>query len=128
MNMNKAYIQTILRVLLGLLFVVPGIGKIMNPAGIIGMLGELGFPGPAFFGWVLILSEIVFGAALVIGYKVRWTVWPPIIILAVATITVHIPTLGTPMGPINVLFHLVGIASLLVIAASGPGVCAVCKD
>lgn len=125
--MNKMYAQTILRVLLGLLFLVPGLGKIMNPAMIISMLSDLGFPGPAFFGWVLILSEIIFGAALVVGYKVKWTVWPLVIILAVATITVHLPTLGTPMGHINVLFHLVGIAGLLVISASGPGACALSK-
>ncbi len=125
--MNKIYTQTMLRVLLGLLFLVPGLGKIMKPAMIIGMLNDLGFPGPAFFGWILMLSEIIFGAALVVGYKVKWTVWPLVIILAVATITVHLPKLGTPMGPINVLFHLVSIAGLIVIATSGPGACALSK-
>mgnify|MGYP001582789949 CR=1 FL=1 len=126
--LNKALAQTLLRVLLGLLFLVPGLGKSMDPAGIIGMLGGLGFPIPALFGWILILSEILFGAALILGFKVKWTAWPLVIILAVATIMVHLPTLGTPMGPINVLFHLVGIAGLIVISTAGPGAYALSKN
>jgi putative oxidoreductase len=125
---NKSLAQTILRVLLGLLFVVPGLGKIMNPAMIIGLLGDIGFPGPVLFGWILILSEIIFGAALVIGYKVKLTAWPPVIILAVAILTVHLKNLSDPMGMINVLFHLVGIAGLIVIATAGPGAYALSKN
>ena len=125
--MNDKMSHFVLRVLLGLLFIVPGLGKLMDPAGIIGMLGNLGFPAPALFGWLLLLSEIVFGATVLIGYKVKWTAWPLVIVLAVATITVHLPTLGTPMGPINVLFHLVGIAGLIVLACGNSGVWAVSK-
>lgn len=125
--MNDKMSHGLLRILLGLLFLVPGLGKLMDPAGIIGMLGGLGFPAPAFFGWILLLSEIVFGLAVLIGYKVKWTAWPLVLVLAVATITVHLPTLGTPMGPINVLFHLVGIAGLIVLASGGPGAWAVSK-
>lgn len=124
--MNDKVSHFVLRILLGLLFVVPGLGKLMDPKGIIGMLGGLGFPAPAFFGWLLLLSEIVFGLAVIIGYKVKWTAWPLVIVLAVATITVHLPALGTA-GPINVLFHVVGIAGLIAIASGGPGSWAVSK-
>lgn len=117
----------VLRILLGLLFIIPGLGKLMDPAGIIGMLGGLGFPLPVFFGWLLLLSEIVFGLAVLVGYKVKWTAWPLVAVLAVATIIVHLPTLGTPMGPITVLFHLIGIAGLIVLASEGPGAWAVSK-
>jgi len=111
---------TVLRVALGLLFLVPGIMKLMNPQMIIGMLEGLGFPMATAFGWIVLLSELVFGSALIVGFKVRYAVWPLMIILAVATIMVHVPSTD-PMKWINVLFHVVAIAGLLNIFNSGPG-------
>src|SRR3989338_10219195 len=85
-----SYGAAVLRIALGLLFVLPGLGKLMNPAMIAGMLGGLGFPAPAFFGWLLLLSEIVFGALLIVGWKVKYAIWPLVIVLFVATLTVHL--------------------------------------
>ncbi len=123
MGYNKSdYGPTVLRVALGLLFILPGLGKLSNPAMIVGMLGELGFPAAAFFGWVLLLSEIVFGAAVLVGWKTRYTVWPLAVVLAVATLIVGLPALGSsPMAMVNVLFHLLGIAALASIYLTGPG-------
>ena len=123
------YGPTILRLVLGLLFILPGFNKLMNPGMIIGMLGELGFPATSFFGWILILSEILFGISVLIGWKVKYTVWPLVIILAVATITVGLPALGSsPMAMINVIFHVLGIAALVSLYLSGPGAYAVEKQ
>jgi putative oxidoreductase len=112
----------ILRGAIGLLFIVPGLSKLMNPGMIAGMLGGLGFPAAAFFGWVLLLSEIVFGAAVLVGWKVKYTTWPLILIMGVAIITVSIPALGSnPMATPILLFHLVAIASLASIYLTGAG-------
>ena len=51
--------QFILRITLGLLLFIPGLSKIMNPAGITGMLDGLGFPMAALFAWIVILSELM---------------------------------------------------------------------
>ena len=116
----------VLRAVLGLLFVIPGIAKLFNPANIIGMLGKLGFPAAALFGWVLILLEIGFGAAMLAGWKLKYTVWPLVVILVVATLTVTIPSFGTnPMAYINLLFHVVAIGSLVSLYLTGPGQMAV---
>ena len=128
MNFNKGYGQATLRVLTGILFLVPGIMKLMDPAGITGMLTGLGFPAPSFFAWVLLLSEIIFGASLVVGWKTRYIVWPLAIVLVVATVTVALPgALKNPMGWVNVLFHLVGISALMSVFLDGPGTCAINK-
>ena len=112
----------ILRISLGLLFVVPGLSKLMNSGGIIGMLDGLGFPAASLFWWIVILSEIIFGAALIVGWKVRKTVWPLVVILVVATIATAIPVLGGgPMATIVFLFHLVGIAGLVSLYYTGSG-------
>jgi putative oxidoreductase len=117
--------HTLLRVTIGLLFFIAGIKKLMNPDGIIGMLGGLGFPAPLFFGWVLILAEVIFGALIFIGYKVRYNAWPLAIILAVAVLFVTIPNEGFASG--TFYFHLISIAGLITIALTGPGNWAVSK-
>ena len=119
---NAKYGPTVLRIVLGLLFILPGINKFGNPAMIIGMLGDLGIPAAGLLGWVLLLSEIGFGAAVLFGYKLKYTVWPLVLILAVATLKVGLPALGSsPMAMINVSFHLLGIAALISLYLTGPG-------
>ena len=126
--MHKDYAPFLLRLTLGILFIIPGVLKLINPGTIIGLLNDLGIPAATFFGWVLLLSEIIFGIAVLIGWHVDKTIWPLVLILAVATIIVHIPTLATgPMALITILFHLLGIAALVSLYFSGPGILAVKK-
>jgi len=128
MENNKGYGLAILRIVAGLLFLLPGIMKLMDPAGITGMLIGLGFPAPSFLAWILLLSEIIFGASLIVGWKTKYTTWPLVIVLLVATLTVALPgALENPMGWVNVLFHLVGIGVLISIFLDGPGAWAVSK-
>jgi putative oxidoreductase len=128
MNDYESYAPTVLRALLGLLFLVPGVMKLMNPPMIIGMLGSLGFPAAGFFGWLLILVEIAGGVALLAGWKVKYAVWPLAVVLLVAMLRVHIPGIGTtPMAEIVALFHLVAIGGLVSVFLSGSGALAVEK-
>ncbi|MEK6891212.1 MAG: DoxX family protein [Nanoarchaeota archaeon] len=119
MKNYKEYSPLIIRVFVGLLLLIPGIFKLMNPAGITGMLTGLGFPAPVLFAWILILIEIIFGAIVILGWKLKYTVWPLVVVLVVATITVVIPNMNG--NPINLLFHLLGIASLISLTLTGPG-------
>ena len=128
MENNKGYGLAILRIVAGLLFLLPGIMKLMDPAGITGMLTGLGFPAPSFLAWILLLSEIIFGASLIVGWKTKYATWPLVIVLLVATLTVALPgALENPIGWINVLFHLVGMGALISILLDGPGAWAVSK-
>ncbi len=78
-------------ILLGLLMLIPGLLKlfVMGPSAVVGMLSGLGFPAATFFAWVLILSEIIFGALILARWNLRYTVWPPMIILTVAAFTAN---------------------------------------
>ncbi len=119
---NSKYGPALLRLTLGLLFIIPGLSKLSNPGMIIGMLQQMGFFTPAFWGWILLLSEIVFGGAVLAGWKLKYTVWPLVIVLAVATALVSVPALGKdPMAMINISFHLLGIAALISLFFTGPG-------
>ena len=79
----KNYGPTFLRLGLGILFIFMGLGKLQNPAGITGMLANIGFPAAVFWAWLLLLSEIIFGAAILIGFKVKFTTIPLIIIIII---------------------------------------------
>ena len=121
--LNKLQSQALLRIALGLFFLVPGLSKLANPAGIAGMLSGLGFPIAGFLAWIVLLSEIIFGASLIVGHKVKFAVWPLFIILLVALVIVILPAveLSDTQSVIPMLWHLVGLTGLLSIKATGPG-------
>jgi len=117
----EEYGHIALRVIIGLIFLIPGISKLMDPSGITGMLEGLGFPAASAIAWLLLLTEIIFGAALILGFRLKYTVWPLVAILIVAIAAVHIPNAQGAMGWVNVLWHALGIAVLLELYVMGPG-------
>ena len=114
----KEYNPSVLRLVLGLLFIIPGVTKLMNPVGVIGMLQGMGFFWPIVWGWLVILSEVLFGLTVLVGWKLKYTIWPLVVIMIVASVLVVIPNMKSPT---NLLFHLLAIAGLLSIAWTGPG-------
>ncbi len=81
------------RILLGLVMLIPGLFKLFvaGPNAVVGMMqGIVIFAwAPVFWAWVLILSEIIFGIAILANFKLEYTTIPPIIILLVAAFTVY---------------------------------------
>lgn len=57
------------RVLLGILFLVAGVGKLQDVAGFTGYLTSGGLP--AVLAWPSIIFEIALGLALIVGFQVR---------------------------------------------------------
>ncbi len=108
MEMKNWYLLN--RVLLGLIFLVAGLMKlfVMGSGAVASMLDGLGFPAAVFFAWVLIVFEIVCGAAIIFNWQMKYTVWPPIIILVVATFTAHWANWG------DMLIRLSLASSLLI--------------
>ena len=62
-------IQLIGRIMLALIFILAGIGKISDPAGTIGYMQSAGLP--SLLLWPTIALELLAGIALVVGYKTR---------------------------------------------------------
>lgn len=111
----KKYAPFALRLGFGIMFLVAGIMKLTNPAKITGMLEGLGFPGFAFWAWLLILAELIGGAALIAGFKLKWITPPLAVVLLVATVTVAYKQ------PTNLLMHIALISGLVSLWLSGPG-------
>ena len=107
------------RVLLGLLFLVAGLikfwavtqGSWQTPA----FFASLNIPLATFFAWVVMLSEIIFGIAILAKYKLEYTVWPLIIIMVVAALTANL--YGGQGGPnwTGMLMHLAIASNLWIL-------------
>lgn len=127
--MNKSDMHmlghTILRVTLGLLFALSGYRKLMNPEGVVTMLTGIGFPAATFFAWLLLLSELIFGLAVLVGFKVKYTAWPLVLVLLVAEVAIVIPKQG--ILSTSSLFHIISMVAMATVALVGPGNWAVDK-
>lgn len=110
----KKYAPFALRLGLGGLFVFAGIMKLVNPAMVTQMLEGIGFPGPELWAWLLIFLEFVCGAAVLVGFKLKYVTVPLVIIMIVASI---VASQGGALIPTNVAI----ISGLVSLWLSGPG-------
>lgn len=69
--MDKA-LEIAARVLMSLIFIIAGWGKLTGYAGTQGYFESLGLPAPALVTPLVILIELGGGLALLLGLKVRW--------------------------------------------------------
>jgi putative oxidoreductase len=113
------------RVLIALLFVPAGFGKLTGFAGVVGYIGSVGLPMPQLGAVVAILVELGVGLMFLVGYKTRIAA----IVLAVFTVAASIffhNYWGMPADKafVNQLMFFKNIAvagGLLAFAAVGAG-------
>lgn len=73
--MNDSYktsVSVIARVLLALMFILSGYGKLTDIQGTAGYIASGGLPAPAVLAVLTGLLELLGGITIVLGYKVRW--------------------------------------------------------
>ena len=69
MEKLQIYTPLVARILLAVLFVMGGIGKLGDVAGFAGYMASGGVPG--FLAWPVIIFELALGASLILGYQAR---------------------------------------------------------
>lgn len=112
------YSALIFRALLGILFIVSGLFKLFDfGEGISITIGNIGFPFPIFWAWLVLICEIVFGALVLFGWRLKYSIWPLVIILIVAILGVSLPrvleTPGNVMVWSSVIFNLIAMFGLI---------------
>jgi putative oxidoreductase len=89
LSRTAPYGATLLRVVLGALFLTHGLTKLLvfTPAGTAGYFASLGLPG--WLGYVAMTLELVLGVALVLGVYARWLGLLGIPLLVGTIVSVH---------------------------------------
>ncbi len=113
--MNK-YSHLLGRVLLAIIFILAGIGKIKDPAGTMGYMASAGLPG--FLLWPTIALELLGGIAIVIGFQTRIVAVALAVFTVVAAVLFH-NNMADQMQSIMFLKDISIAGGLLLLASSG---------
>ena len=113
------------RVLVALIFIISGAGKLFGFAQVSEMMGQVGFPAPSLFLIGAIVFEIVGGLLILFGYKTRFAALLLIAFLIPATLIFHAANIGDPaqaqMQITEVLKNLAIMGALVKFWADGAG-------
>ncbi len=125
MTQGQAWGITVLRVAVGIVFVMHGGQKlfIYGFSGVAGVLGRVGIPLPLLSALVVTGVEFLGGAALLLGLLTRWAAVLLAINMLVAMVVVHLRA-GFFL-PNGFEYTLTLLAASIALALTGPGEAAV---
>jgi len=112
----NSFIHLAGRILLAVIFILAGIGKIKDPAGTIGYMQSVGLPGLLL--WPTIALEVVGGLAIVVGFQTRLVAFLLAGFTIVAAVLFH-NNFGDQMQMIMFLKDISIAGGLLLLVASG---------
>lgn len=118
------YAVTILRILVGVIFLLHGIPKLGGIGGFTGFLTSLGVPAPGLFAIIVIALEVGGGLLLILGLATRWVSLLFAIQMVVTTLLVKLPNAGfiAPQGGgAGAELDLLLLAAALILLTQGPG-------
>lgn len=107
-----------LRLVMGVILVVSGYGKLMAMAGTAAYFTKQGFPIPVVTAWFIALLEFFGGLALVLGLFVRYLGILYTIEFIVAAVWVKFPGVG--YLPTRLDLMLIAAAAALYFLGAGP--------
>ena len=108
------------RILLAVIFLLSGFGKLTAIAGTAGYFGSLGLPLPTVTAIVVGLIELLGGLAILVGFQTRTVAWV-LALFTIATGLVAHMNWADQMQMINFLKNLAITGGFIVLASSGAG-------
>jgi putative oxidoreductase len=113
------------RILLAVLFIWSGFGKVMGFDGVVGGIAAKGLPMPAVLAAVAVAIELGGGILLALGWRTRWVALALALFLIVITPMYHDfwnATGAAVMGQqINFMKNVCILGGMLMVFALGPG-------
>lgn len=89
-DQNKDTALLLLRLGVGIIFIVAGWGKITGIDGVQGFFGDIGIPLPGLMAWIVAIVEFVGGILVLIGAYIRIPAILLAIIMVVAILTTKV--------------------------------------
>jgi len=108
------------RILLAVIFVLSGFGKLTNAAGTAGYMASHGIPFSGVLVWITGIVELGGGLMLVVGFKARLAAVVLFLFTIAATVIFH-PWWSDPSQKLNFLKNLCIMGGMLYVAAHGAG-------
>lgn len=118
MDKFNSYLPLVARVLLAVLFLLAGLGKIGDVAGTAGYMSSVGIPG--FLAWPAIIFEIGVGVLLIVGWQTRIVALAAAVFCIVTAILFH-NNFADQMQMIMFLKNLSIAGGFLLLTANGAG-------
>ena len=113
------------RVLIALLFVPAGWGKLMGFSGVVGYIASKGVPLAPVCAAIAVAAELGLGLALLVGFKARWAALGLVIFTIVITPIFHnfwaSPEAQVAMQKMNFFKNCAIAGGLMAFAAFGAG-------
>lgn len=123
-----------IRLAVGYGFMAHGYAKLSRgPETFAAVLHTLGVPDPLFAAWAATLTELIGGAAVLVGVLIPWVSIPMVVVLLTALVTVHLPygffsvkfvevtEAGIKFGTVGYEILLLYLGGLVALMLGGPG-------
>ena len=125
MNSNHDFAALVARILLAILFITSGFGKIEGFDGLIGYIASKGMPLPALMAAGAIAVELGGGLLMLVGYRARWAALAIFLFLIPTTLIFHnfwsVPADMAGNEQIAFLKNMSIMGGMLMVWAFGPG-------
>jgi putative oxidoreductase len=113
------------RILLALIFILSGFGKITGFEGTVGYIASQGLPLPQLAAIGALLVELVGGILLIVGWQTRWAAAAIFLFLIPTTLIFHpfwaVEAAQQQMQQINFMKNLAIMGGVLYVMAFGAG-------
>jgi putative oxidoreductase len=113
------------RILLALMFVLAGFGKLTGLEGTAGYIASKGLPMPMVLAVAVGVLELVAGVLLIIGWQARWAALALAVFTVVASVIFHnywaMPAEQQMMQQLMFMKNLAVTGGLLLVFAFGAG-------
>ena len=120
-----SYVSLAGRILLALMFIPAGFGKLTNIGGTAGYIASGGLPFPSVLAVLAGALELFGGLALVIGFKVRWVGLAMALFTLVASVAFHpfwaVPEAQHMVTQLLFMKNISVVGGMLLISALGAG-------
>lgn len=125
LNTLKTPLLLIGRILLALMFILSGFGKLADIGGTAGYIASGGLPFPAVLAVIVGLLELLGGLAIVAGFQARWAALALGLFTLAASVTFHkfwaVPADQAFVQQLMFMKNLSIAGGLFVVAALGAG-------
>jgi putative oxidoreductase len=122
---TQGFPVVIARVLLALMFVLAGFGKLTGLEGTAGYIASKGLPMPMVLAVAVGALELVAGVMLIVGWQARWAALALAVFTVVASVIFHnywaMPAEQQMMQQLMFMKNLAVTGGLLLVFAFGAG-------